>query len=124
MMNGSKLVAFAATARPDEARTFYSQILGFPILDDTQFALVLDANGTTLRVQKVEKVSPPPYTALGWAVDNIASAITQIRKHGVAFENFEGLEQDSLGIWTAPGGTSVAWFRDPDGNLLSLTQDG
>ena len=122
-MDGSKLIAFAATARSEEARTFYSQVLGFPILDDTQFALVLDANGTTLRVQKVEKVSPPPYTVLGWAVENLASTISQLRGNGVEFERFEGLDQDDLGIWAAPGGTSVAWFRDPDGNLLSLTQD-
>ena len=122
-MNGLKLVAFAATSRSDEARTFYSQILGFPVLDDTPFALVLDANGTTLRVQKVEKVLPPPYTVLGWAVDNISSAVTQLTESGVKFERFQGLDQGDLGIWTAPGGASVAWFRDPDGNLLSLTQE-
>ncbi len=121
-MDGLKLVAFAATAHSDKARVFYSQTLEFPILEDTQFALVLDANGTTLRVQKVEKVSPPPYTVLGWTVDNICSAVAQLGDKGVKFEIFEGLNQDDLGIWTAPDGTSVAWFRDPDGNLLSLTQ--
>ncbi len=121
-MDGSKLIAFAATAHSDKARVFYSQILEFPILDDTQFALVLDANGTTLRVQKVEKVAPPAYTVLGWAVDNIKLAVTQLAEKGVGFEVFEGLNQDDLGIWTAPDGTSVAWFRDPDGSLLSLTQ--
>jgi catechol 2,3-dioxygenase-like lactoylglutathione lyase family enzyme len=121
-MDNAKLIAFVATARSAEALTFYSQILGFPVLDDTPFASVFDANGTTLRVQKVEKVSPSPYTVLGWAVDNIAVAMQGLRENGVKFERFEGLDQDDLDVWRAPDGTSVAWFRDPDGNLLSLTQ--
>ena len=93
-------------------------------LGDDRFALVFDSNGTQLRIQKVEKVQPPPFTVLGWQVPNIREAVAGLSKLGVVFERFSFLQQDDLGVWVAPGGTQVAWFKDPDGNLLSVAESG
>jgi catechol 2,3-dioxygenase-like lactoylglutathione lyase family enzyme len=122
MLSTSPIIAFAATKDPQRARQFYEDVLGLGLVADEPFALVFDANGTSLRIQKVEQVSPPPYTTLGWQVDDIAEIARGLAVEGVSFERFEGLEQDELGVWTSPGGANVAWFRDPDANLLSLTQ--
>ena len=122
MLTRSKLIGFAATANPAQAKEFYGDRLGLPLAEDGPFALVFDANGTMLRVQKVESVSPAPYTTLGWEVEDIRAAITELTARRVRFERFEGLAQDDLGIWTTPDGSRVAWFRDPDGNTLSLTE--
>lgn len=83
---------------------------------------MFDAHGTRLRVTTVREVVPAPYTLLGWMVDDIAATIRTLGQAGVEFERYPGISQDELGIWTAPGGASIAWFKDPDGNLLSLTQ--
>jgi catechol 2,3-dioxygenase-like lactoylglutathione lyase family enzyme len=115
------LMAFVATARPDAARAFYADVLGLELRSDDQFALVFDANGTTLRVAKVQQLAPAPFTVLGWVVDDIAAAIDALAGSGVRFERFAGMAQDERGIWTVEGG-KVAWFKDPDGNLLSLSQ--
>lgn len=101
---------------------FYGSVLGLPLLEDTPFALVFNSNGTTLQIQKVEKVSPPPYTSLGWSVPDIRSTARRLATAGVKFERYNGLSQDEQGIWATPTGALVAWFRDPDGNTLSLTQ--
>ena len=85
-------------------------------------ALVFQVGGSMLRIQKVEKVHAAPYTALGWDVADIRAAVRRLREAGVAFERFEGMEQDGDAIWRAPSGALVAWFRDPDGHVLSLTQ--
>lgn len=122
MLQSSALVGFLATANPKKARHFYQSILGLTLVEDTPFALVLDANGTTLRIQKVEEVSVAPYTALGWSVADIHSTIRELTARGVTFERFDGLGQDASGVWQSPSGAKVAWFRDPDGNTLSLTQ--
>ena len=114
-------MAFAATANPEAARAFYGDVLGLHLLGDEPYAVVFDANGTMLRVQKAESVSPPPYTVLGWQVDDIAAMARHLAERGVRFERYPGLEQDQLGVWTTPGGSRVAWFTDPDGNILSLT---
>jgi catechol 2,3-dioxygenase-like lactoylglutathione lyase family enzyme len=97
-------------------------LLGLSVRYEDGFALVLDAKGTMLRVQKVQQVEPRPYTVLGWEVADGASVARRLAEAGVKCERFEGLPQDELGIWTTPDGSRVAWFRDPDGNLLSLTQ--
>lgn len=117
-----KLMAFVATARADDSRTFYRDVLGLSLVHEDDFALVLDSNGITLRVAKVPEVHPAQNTVLGWLVDDLAKAVAGLRDRGVAFERFDGMELGDLGIWIAPGGAAVAWFRDPDGNLLSLTQ--
>ena len=122
MLNTSKLIGFAATTKPKLAKQFYRDVLGLSLIEDNPFALVFDANGIMLRVQKVQDHSPAGHTVLGWEVDDIATIIRQMTKKGVAFERYEGLQQDGLGIWTSPAGAKVAWFNDPDGNILSLTQ--
>ena len=122
MLNTSKIVCFVATQNPASARTFYEKTLGLTLMDDGPFALVFDANGTMLRVQKVEAFIPANHTVLGWQVPDIRAKTVELRKRGVRFERFEGLQQDESGIWTTPQGAKVAWFKDPDGNTLSLTQ--
>jgi catechol 2,3-dioxygenase-like lactoylglutathione lyase family enzyme len=122
MLVESRIGAFVATAHADLAREFYEQVLGLALLEDQPFALVFNSNGVTLRVQKVHEVHVQPYTVLGWQVDDIRLTIDGLTEQGVIFERFEGLPQDDLGIWTTPDGNAVAWFKDPDGNLLSLTQ--
>ena len=124
MLGRAKLTAFAATARPRQARAFYQKTLGLRLLSDDRFALAFDSNGVQLRVQKVEQVTPPPFTVLGWEVRNIRRTMTALMKAGVRFERYAFLEQDDAGVWMAPSGTRVAWFKDPDGNLLSLAQSG
>ena len=121
MLDTAKPMAFVATADAARARTFYESVLGLRVVEDTPFALVLDSAGTTLRVQKVGEVRAAPYTALGWEVADVAAAVRALRARGVVFERYDGIEQDALGVWTAPGGARVAWFRDPDGNVLSVS---
>jgi catechol 2,3-dioxygenase-like lactoylglutathione lyase family enzyme len=118
----SPLVAFLATCDAARARAFYESTLGLRVTADTPFALVLDSRGTTIRMQKVETFTPQPFTAMGWAVADIEKTIDQLRGRGVAFERYASLPQDEAGIWTTPDGSRVAWFKDPDGNTLSLTQ--
>lgn len=122
MLNTSRLVAFVTTTNASAAQHFYGVILGLAQLEANSFAIVFDANGTTLRVQIVESTVAAPYTALGWEVDNIASTVQRLIRSGVSFEQFDSLAQDASGIWTTPDGAAVAWFKDPDGNLLSVTQ--
>ncbi len=116
------LVAFVGTSDQARAREFYGTTLGLPLVSEDGFALVFDAHGTHLRVTTVPQVVPPPYTVLGWLVGDIAATIRSLNHAGVHFEHFPGMAQDELAVWTAPGGARVAWFKDPDGNLLSLTQ--
>jgi catechol 2,3-dioxygenase-like lactoylglutathione lyase family enzyme len=122
MIGDSKIVAFVATKNAAGAKTFYENVLGLRLVEDDSFALVFDANGTMLRVQKVQQLSPAPYTALGWDVADINAEAEELVKRGVVFNRYEWLPQDERGVWTAPGGARIAWFNDPDGNTLSLTQ--
>jgi catechol 2,3-dioxygenase-like lactoylglutathione lyase family enzyme len=124
MLAAHPIMAFVATTRADEARAFYEKTLGLPLLEDTPFALVFQIPGTTLRVQKAGPFQPHPFTALGWQVPDIAAAVKGLSDRGVTFSRFEFILQDELGIWTTPDGAKVAWFKDPDGNTLSLTQMG
>ena len=114
--------AFVATADPARAREFYENVLGLEFVSDEPYALVFNANGTTLRVQKVAEVSVAPYTTLGWHVSDIESVIKSLTDRGVEFLRFDGFGQNELGIVTFPGGAKVAWFKDPDGNTLSLDE--
>jgi catechol 2,3-dioxygenase-like lactoylglutathione lyase family enzyme len=122
MLNSSKVVAFVATSRPDEAKRFYEETLGLLLIMDDAFAIVFDANGVMLRVQKVQENAPPPYTVLGWDVADIHATVAGLSGRGVRFERYEWLGQDEAGVWAAPSGARIAWFKDPDGNTLSLTQ--
>jgi len=122
MLNTSRAISFVATQNPASARKFYESTLGLPLISDDPFALVFDANGTMLRVQKVQSLQPARHTVLGWEVQDILAEVEQLTKRGVRFERFEGLPQDEHCVWTTPSGARVAWFKDPDGNTLSLTQ--
>jgi catechol 2,3-dioxygenase-like lactoylglutathione lyase family enzyme len=121
MLSSAKPMAFVATADAARARAFYESVLGLRVVEDQPFALVLDSAGTAIRVQKVEAVRAAPYTALGWEVADVAAAVRGLGARGVVFDQYAGMQQDELGIWTSPSGARVAWFRDPDGNVLSLT---
>jgi catechol 2,3-dioxygenase-like lactoylglutathione lyase family enzyme len=103
------------------ARAFYEGTLGLRVVDDTPFALVLDAGGTMLRVTPVPEPAAPAYTVAGWDVPDIGAAVRDLASRGVQFARYDVMAQDALGIWTTPGGDRVAWFQDPDGNTLSLT---
>jgi catechol 2,3-dioxygenase-like lactoylglutathione lyase family enzyme len=122
MLNKSKLIGFVATANPAKAKAFYADTLGLTLVEDAPFALVFDANGTMLRIEKVQELSPAGYTMTGWDVSDIRATIQQLVKKDVRFERYDFLTQDELGIWTSPAGAQVAWFKDPDGNILSLTE--
>ena len=122
MLTGAALVAFAATTDLARSHAFYGEVLGLRHVETTPFANVYDAGGTTLRVTLVERVAPARYTVLGWTVPDVAAAMEDLGTRGVAFERYDGVDQDPAGVWTAPGGARIAWFRDPDGNVLSLTQ--
>ena len=122
MLGTAALIAFVATTEPTRAKTFYGATLGLALVADEQFALVYDANGTMLRIQKVSEHVPVRSTALGWKVSDIREAVASLSAKGVRFQRFAGLTQDADGIWTSPLGPLVAWFKDPDGNVLSLTQ--
>jgi catechol 2,3-dioxygenase-like lactoylglutathione lyase family enzyme len=118
----TKIICFVATRNAASARKFYETTLGLKFVSDDPFATVFDANGTMLRVQKVQELVLAKHTVLGWDVPDIAARIGELTSKGVCFERYPGLPQDELGAWTTPSGAKVAWFKDPDGNTLSLTQ--
>jgi len=115
------IVAFVPTRDPEKARAFYVDTLGLRFVKDDGFALVLDANGVMVRIARAE-FTPAPFTILGWQVTGIEGVVKGLVGKGVQFERFGFFEQDELGIWTAPTGDKVAWFKDPDGNVLSVSQ--
>lgn len=123
MLSAHPIMAFVATTDAARARTFYEKKLGLALVSDDPYALVFDAAGTMLRVQKVETVAPVGYTVLGWRVTDIARVAGDLATKGVVLERYGFLEQDARGIWASPGGAKVAWFKDPDGNTLSLTEE-
>lgn len=96
--------------------------MGLRSIGDDPFALVFDAHGATLRVTKLPEFTPARHTVLGWSVADIRVEIDDLNRKGVVFERYEGLTQDAAGIWTSPSGAKVAWFKDPGGNVLSLTE--
>ncbi|AOL23033.1 hypothetical protein Ga0102493_112014 [Erythrobacter litoralis] len=115
-------ILFIATARAEEARAFYADVMGFALKDDNPFSIEFDAGGTMLRVQKVETFEPHPFTAIGWLVEDIAAERDRLYDRGARFVRFDFLDQDERDVWTAPDGARVCWMKDPDGNTLSLTQ--
>ena len=122
MLESSDVIAFTAATDLGRARAFYEEALGLPLAGQNEIACVFDANGTMLRVTAVAEVSRPGYTVLGWRVTDIAAAARDLAARGVVFIRYDSMDQDSAGIWTTPSGDRVAWFPDPDGNILSLTQ--
>jgi len=123
LLGSAKIMAFAATINPLRAKAFYRDTLGLPLVAEDGFALVFDAGGTLLRVQTVQETAKAQYTVLGWQVTDIVGKVKELEKAGVVFERYSFMQdQDAMGIWTAPGGARVAWFKDPDGNTLSISQ--
>ncbi len=121
MLAGAPFIGFIPVRDIFEARGFYERVLGLRVVEDTPFAVVLDANGTMLRLTPVPGLAVQPFTIAGWQVADITAAVRDLAARGVRFTRYDGMGQDELGIWTAPGGDRVAWFTDPDGNTLSLT---
>jgi catechol 2,3-dioxygenase-like lactoylglutathione lyase family enzyme len=118
----SSLIAFLATTDSARTRAFYEGVLDLRFVSEDNFAVVYNVQGIELRVQKVERFAPQPHTALGWLVVSINDAVREIGARGGEFERYSFLTQDESAIWTSPSGARVAWLKDPDGNLLSLTQ--
>jgi catechol 2,3-dioxygenase-like lactoylglutathione lyase family enzyme len=121
-LTNAKPVAFIATTKPDEATKFYRDVLGLKLLEETGFAIVFDAFGTMLRVQKADAVQPPTYTSFGFEVKDLDACVKSLLGKGITVLKPEGMDLDENGIWTAPTGTRVFWFYDPEGHVLSLSQ--
>lgn len=121
MLGSTDIVAFVAITDGEKARAFYEGVLGLRFVKDDGFALVFEANRIMLRAAKMKEFKPTQYTVLGWQVSQIEDAVRSLTNRGVKFEIFEFFKQDELGIWTAPTGDKVAWFKDPDGNVLSIS---
>jgi catechol 2,3-dioxygenase-like lactoylglutathione lyase family enzyme len=121
MEDSATIIAFVGTRDAERAKQFYRGTLGLRMVSEDPFAVVFDVNGTMLRVTTVPEMTPARYTVLGWQVKDIAAAVRELQNAGVKFERYD-FPQDELGIWAAPSGAKVAWFKDPDGNVLSLSQ--
>ena len=122
ILGSATLVAFAATSLPAKALTFYRDTLGLKLVEESPFAFVFDAHGTMLRLTPVRKVAVGQYTVLGWEVKDIEATVKKLTAAGVKFSRYPGMEQDELGIWQSPSRARIAWFKDPDGNTLSVTE--
>jgi catechol 2,3-dioxygenase-like lactoylglutathione lyase family enzyme len=122
MLASSKVIGFIPTKDSSQARAFYEGKLGFQFSNEDQFALVMSAGETMIRLAKVTDFIPPPFTVLGWEVPNIEEVVSWLQKRGVAFEKYPWVADKERGIWAAPTGDKVAWFKDPDGNVLSVSQ--
>ena len=107
-LTGSPLVAFIATTDIAKAKTFYGDLLGLELVDETPVALVFDVAGTTLRITPVAEVQPAPYAVLGWTVDDITSAVADLKARGVTLSRYEGVGQDDDGIWMSPSRARIA----------------
>ena len=122
MFGNEKIMSFVGVSDADKARAFYRDTLGLAMLYEDGFALVFDVGGIMLRVTLVNTVRPQPYTVLGWQVSDATATARALAKAGVQPERYPHVEQDEDGIWTAPGGAKIAWFKDPDANILSIAQ--
>jgi catechol 2,3-dioxygenase-like lactoylglutathione lyase family enzyme len=122
MLSTCPIIAFVPTRDAAKARTFYEGVLGLRFVSDDDFAIVMDANGTMIRIVRVGEFTAMPFTILGWQVDDIDQAVAELTRKGLEFARYAYFEQSPEGIWTAPNGAKVAWFLDPDGNVLSVSQ--
>lgn len=122
MLRSQSIVAFIPTRDAARARAFYADVLGLHFLADDGFALVFDANGIMVRITKVRELVPHPFTILGWEVKNIHTFVSQLHSKGVVFDHPKFLLREDDPVWTAPDGSKVAWFKDPDGNMLSISE--
>lgn len=122
MLASGKLIGFVPTKDSIKAREFYEGKLGFQFISDDQFALVMQADESMIRIVKGAKFTPAQYTVMGWEVTDVEAMVQWLNKRGVTFEKYPFVQDQKLGIWTTPNGDKVAWFKDPDGNVLSLSQ--
>ena len=122
MLGSKKIIAFVPTTNFKKSRVFYETVLGLRFVSDDGFALVFDASGTMLRIAKVPEFTPAQFTILGWQVTDITKIVSGLKTKGVKFENYSLKDQKADGVWSAPGGAKVAWFKDPEGNILSISQ--
>jgi catechol 2,3-dioxygenase-like lactoylglutathione lyase family enzyme len=122
MLAASKMMGFVPTTDAKKARAFYEGKLGFEFVSDDPFALVVKAGDTMIRVAKAQNFAPAPYTVLGWEVADIGKVVAWLNQQGVTLEKYPFIQDQELGIWTTPNGDKVAWFKDPDGNVLSVSQ--
>lgn len=122
-LNKYKIVAFVTIVDVERAKSFYRDTLGLTLMsEEPPFALVFDANGIMIRLGMGKELPKVPGTVLGWQVPEIEVAVRELMNAGVQFERFDGLKQNEKGIWSTPTGARVAWFRDPDGNILSISE--
>jgi catechol 2,3-dioxygenase-like lactoylglutathione lyase family enzyme len=121
MLPTQRLKAFVSTSQPEKALEFYTKKLGLELLSEDSYGIEFDSGGAHIRITFVDTLSPQPFTVLGWDTNDIVSTVKSLNEKGVSFERYTIIEQDELGIWTAPGGIRVAWFKDPDGNILSVS---
>jgi catechol 2,3-dioxygenase-like lactoylglutathione lyase family enzyme len=124
LLTEAGLQAIIGTAKADAARAFYADTLGLELIGDDMFALLFKIGGGVLRIAKMPAYAPSPHAVLGFEVSDIEATRTALVAEGVALERFPFIPQDANGVWTAPDGMKVAWFRDPDLNLLSIMQRG
>ena len=122
MLAANKVIGFVPTQDSAKARESYEGKLGFQFVSDDPFALVMRSGETMIRVSKAKDFTPAPYTILGWEVKDIEAVVRWLTSRGVVFEKIRSCKIRNLGIWTAPSGDKVAWFKDPDGNVLSVSQ--
>jgi catechol 2,3-dioxygenase-like lactoylglutathione lyase family enzyme len=122
MLPSARIVGFVQVTDRQKARQFYVDVLGLRYVSEDPFALVVDSNGTRIRIGEMPKLQPAQYTILGWEVPDIEAAVAELGSRGVELEKYGFKGQDERGIWTTPGGDKVAWFKDPSGNVLSFSQ--
>jgi catechol 2,3-dioxygenase-like lactoylglutathione lyase family enzyme len=122
MLAAGKMVGFVPTKDYDKARAFYEGKLEFEFVSLDQYALVMSVGGHRMRIAKVPNFTPLQGTILGWEVNNIETVVIWLGDRGVPSEKYPFVQDRELGIWTTPNGDKVAWFKDPDGNILSVSQ--
>ena len=123
MLSSARSSIFLATTKATEAQDFYTNVLGLKFVEDNEFALVFHMAGAELRISKVHEFTPQPFTVLDWQVSDIKSGVAELKKKGISFVIYDFMEQDEDGIWLVPNDTTkIAWFKDPDNNVLSISQ--
>jgi len=122
MLADKQAMSFVATTQPEKAKAFYGDVLGLKLVEDAWYSIIFEIADRRLHIQKLKEFTPQPFTVLGWSVPDINAAAAELAKRGVKFERYPGMEQDAAGIWTTPDGGKVCWFKDPDGNTLSMTE--
>lgn len=122
MLENPKIIAFIPTVDPSRSKHFYQEIIGLSLVSEDAYALAFKKGETSLRIAVVEKFEPFAFTVLGFVINRIGQEVKSLIEKAVVFQKYASLEQDNLGIWTSPSKAKIAWFKDPDGNLISLTE--